>query len=90
MKEAIERDHGIPVADQVLLINGGESLEGNNRVCSYSAGLDSNPIYLFNKGAIERDEPPTPVVDYGFGELYIFENKFLFLFLYYVIFLKSF
>ncbi|XP_032666874.1 RB1-inducible coiled-coil protein 1 isoform X2 [Odontomachus brunneus] len=46
-------------------MSGGESLEPNARVCSYSAGTDTNPIYLFSKSAIESPLPPTPSIDYG-------------------------
>lgn len=49
-------------------MSGGESLEPTARVCSYSAGTDTNPIYLFSKAAIESHLPPTPSIDYGSGE----------------------
>ncbi|XP_015607626.1 RB1-inducible coiled-coil protein 1 isoform X4 [Cephus cinctus] len=65
LKEAIERECGVVAAHQVLLMSGGESLEPNARVCSYSAGTDTNPIYLFSKAAIESHIPPTPSIDYG-------------------------
>ncbi|XP_003707810.1 autophagy-related 17 isoform X1 [Megachile rotundata] len=65
LKEAIERECGVVAAHQVLLMSGGESLEPNARVCSYSAGTDTNPIYLFSKAAIESQLPPTPSIDYG-------------------------
>nr|XP_033189926.1 RB1-inducible coiled-coil protein 1 isoform X2 [Bombus vancouverensis nearcticus] len=65
LKEAIERECGVVSAHQVLLMSGGESLEPNARVCSYSAGTDTNPIYLFSKAAIESHHPPTPSIDYG-------------------------
>ncbi|XP_015435562.1 PREDICTED: RB1-inducible coiled-coil protein 1 [Dufourea novaeangliae] len=65
LKEAIERECGVVAAHQVLLMSGGESLEPNARVCSYSAGTDTNPIYLFSKAAIESHLPPTPSIDYG-------------------------
>ncbi|EZA53375.1 RB1-inducible coiled-coil protein [Ooceraea biroi] len=61
--EAIERECGVVAAHQVLLMSGGECLEPNARVCSYSAGTDTNPIYLFSKAAIESTLPPTPNVD---------------------------
>ncbi|XP_011871062.1 PREDICTED: RB1-inducible coiled-coil protein 1 isoform X3 [Vollenhovia emeryi] len=63
--EAIERECGVVAAHQVLLMSGGECLEPNARVCSYSAGTDTNPIYLFSKAAIESSLPPTPSIDYG-------------------------
>ncbi|XP_076244225.1 autophagy-related 17 isoform X1 [Calliopsis andreniformis] len=65
LKEAIERECGVVASQQVLLMSGGESLEPNARVCSYSAGTDTNPIYLFSKAAIESHIPPTPSIDYG-------------------------
>lgn len=48
-------------------MSGGESLESDARVCSYSAGTDTNPIYLFNKASINSSVPPTPNIDYGSG-----------------------
>ncbi|XP_067213195.1 RB1-inducible coiled-coil protein 1 isoform X2 [Linepithema humile] len=65
LMEAIERDCGVVAAHQVLLMSGGECLEPTARVCSYSAGTDTNPIYLFSKAAIESSLPPTPSIDYG-------------------------
>ncbi|KYM96349.1 RB1-inducible coiled-coil protein 1, partial [Cyphomyrmex costatus] len=65
LMEAIERECGVIAAHQVLLMSGGECLEPNARVCSYSAGTDTNPIYLFSKAAIESSLPPTPSIDYG-------------------------
>lgn len=44
----------------MLLINGGESLHNNNRVCQYSGtGTDTSPVYLFNKNSIENQMPPS-------------------------------
>ncbi|XP_036148270.1 RB1-inducible coiled-coil protein 1 isoform X2 [Monomorium pharaonis] len=65
LMEAIERECGVVAAHQVLLMSGGECLEPTQRVCSYSAGTDTNPIYLFSKAAIESSLPPTPNIDYG-------------------------
>lgn len=65
LKEAIERECGVLTEDQVLLMSGGESLESEARVCSYSAGTDTNPIYLFNKASINSSVPPIPSIDYG-------------------------
>ncbi|XP_051169507.1 RB1-inducible coiled-coil protein 1 isoform X2 [Leptopilina boulardi] len=65
LKEAIERECGVLTKDQVLLMSGGESLESDARVCSYSAGTDTNPIYLFNKASINSSVPPIPSIDYG-------------------------
>lgn len=60
LKETIERHHGIKAISQVLLVSGGEMLEGNNRVCSYSAGTDTNPIFMFSTSATESRNPPAP------------------------------
>ncbi|KAJ8961272.1 hypothetical protein NQ318_008957 [Aromia moschata] len=59
LKLYIEKTCGtIPADKQVLLISGGECLDPNKRVCSYSAGTDTNPIFLFNKALIEEKTPP--------------------------------
>ena len=47
----------------MLLISGGEPLEPNSRVCDYSAGTDTNPIFLFNKLMIESNMPPVNNID---------------------------
>lgn len=65
LKEVIERACRIPPEKQVLLISGGLSLEPAARVCSYSAGTDTNPIFLFSKSSIESVSPPSPSIDYG-------------------------
>ncbi|XP_067001491.2 RB1-inducible coiled-coil protein 1 isoform X3 [Anabrus simplex] len=65
LKDVIERACRIPAEKQVLLVSGGESLEPTSRVCSYSAGTDTNPIYLFSKCTIESKTPPSPSIDYG-------------------------
>lgn len=52
---------------QVLLVSGGESLDPAARVCSYSAGTDTNPIYLFSKNTIESLTPPALSIDFGPG-----------------------
>lgn len=65
LKEAIERECGVMACHQVLLMSGGDSLEPHARVCSYSAGTDTNPIYLFSKAIIESNVQPTPSIDYG-------------------------
>ncbi|XP_066254084.1 RB1-inducible coiled-coil protein 1 isoform X3 [Euwallacea similis] len=48
LNEKIQDRCQIPVQQQVLLINGGESLESQKNLCSYMAGTDTNPIYLFS------------------------------------------
>ncbi|XP_017485725.1 PREDICTED: RB1-inducible coiled-coil protein 1 [Rhagoletis zephyria] len=55
LKDTIERLHGIPAANIVLLVSGGEMLAPNTQVSYYSAGTDTNPIYMFLTG-----EPRTP------------------------------
>lgn len=65
LKENIQRFCHIPVDKQVLLISGGDSLDPSARVCSYSAGTDTNPIFLFSKSTIESTTPPSPSIDYG-------------------------
>lgn len=49
LQEQIEIAYKIPVDKQVLLASGGECLDSNAKVCTYSAGTDTNPIFLFSK-----------------------------------------
>lgn len=49
LMSAIDRQYAIPVSSQVLLISGGETLNPTHRVCSYSAGTDTNPIFMFSR-----------------------------------------
>lgn len=64
LKETIMRHYGIPIKDQVLLINGGETLQTDERVASYSAGTDTNPIYMFSKTVVDtRNPPPWPSIE---------------------------
>ncbi|PNF24637.1 hypothetical protein B7P43_G00746 [Cryptotermes secundus] len=65
LQDVIERSCGIPVEKQVLLVSGGEALDPAARVCSYSAGTDTNPIYLFSKNTIESLTPPALSIDFG-------------------------
>lgn len=67
LKESIECVCHIPSDKQVLLVSGGECLDPSARVCSYSAGTDTNPIFLFSKSSIESTTPPSPSIDYGSG-----------------------
>lgn len=69
LKEAVQRTCGITLDKQVLLASGGETLDPSVRVCSYSAGTDTSPIFLFSKSAIESATPPIPSVDCGSGNL---------------------
>lgn len=50
----------------MLLVSGGETLELANRVCSYSAGTDTNPIFMFSNDLEQRNPPaPWPSIDNG-------------------------
>ncbi|XP_037945014.1 RB1-inducible coiled-coil protein 1 [Teleopsis dalmanni] len=57
LKDTIERLHGIPAANIVLLVSGGEMLTQSTQVSFYSAGTDTNPIYMFLTG--ETRLPPS-------------------------------
>ncbi|XP_066575760.1 RB1-inducible coiled-coil protein 1 isoform X2 [Amia ocellicauda] len=59
LKHAIQVKYKIATQHQVLVVNGGECMVADRRVCSYSAGTDTNPIFLFNKEMILCDRPPT-------------------------------
>ncbi|XP_076271162.1 autophagy-related 17 isoform X6 [Rhynchophorus ferrugineus] len=48
LKDKIAENIGIPKEQQVLLVSGGESLDSKKNLCSYMAGTDTNPIYLFS------------------------------------------
>lgn len=66
LMSAIDRQYGIPVASQVLLISGGETLNPANRVCSYSAGTDTNPIFMFSRDEEQRNSSaPWPNIENG-------------------------
>lgn len=66
LKQSIERQYAIPAGSQVLLVSGGETLEMNNRVCSYSAGTDTNPIFMFSSDLEQRNAPPPwPSIENG-------------------------
>ncbi|XP_030375795.1 RB1-inducible coiled-coil protein 1 [Scaptodrosophila lebanonensis] len=58
LKETIQRLHGIPAANIVLLVSGGEMLTQSTQVSYYSAGTDTNPIYMLITG----DERPPPTI----------------------------
>lgn len=53
LKDTIERLHGIPAANIVLLVSGGEMLTHSTQVSYYSAGTDTNPIYMFLTGELK-------------------------------------
>lgn len=54
LKSAIERKTKIPAASLVLLVSGGEVLLSDHMVSSYSAGTDTNPIYMFSKPSVKE------------------------------------
>ncbi|NXO68310.1 RBCC1 protein, partial [Phainopepla nitens] len=58
LKHAIQAKYKIAIQHQVLVVNGGECMAPDRRVCSYSAGTDTNPIFLFNKEMILCERPP--------------------------------
>ncbi|KAM7361657.1 autophagy-related 17 isoform 2-T2 [Cochliomyia hominivorax] len=53
LKDTIERLHGIPATNIVLLVSGGEMLTHTTQVSYYSAGTDTNPIYMFLTGDVK-------------------------------------
>ncbi|XP_022912849.2 RB1-inducible coiled-coil protein 1 [Onthophagus taurus] len=55
LKEKIHQLCKIPPEKQVLLVSGGRGLYSENKVCSYSGGTDSNPIFLFYKYGINDE-----------------------------------
>uniref|UniRef100_A0A4W4FEK7 RB1-inducible coiled-coil protein 1 n=1 Tax=Electrophorus electricus TaxID=8005 RepID=A0A4W4FEK7_ELEEL len=59
LKHAIQAKYKIATQHQVLVVNGGECMVAERRVCSYSAGTDTNPIFLFNKEMILCERAPT-------------------------------
>lgn len=66
LKDTIERHHAIPASSQVLLVSGGETLDAKSRVCSYTAGTDTNPIYMFSTNIDSRNPPnPWPSIETG-------------------------
>lgn len=54
LKAAIERKTKTPAASLVLLVSGGEVLQSDHMVSSYSAGTDTNPIYMFSKPSVKE------------------------------------
>lgn len=65
LKRAITSKTNIPQNKQVLLVSGGQSLEDNHRVCSYSsAGTDTSPIFLFAKVTPESSQVSQFVGEY--------------------------
>lgn len=60
LKGTIERHYGIPSSNIVLLVSGGEILLDSNRVCNYTAGTDTNPIYMFSTCLLDGKNQPPP------------------------------
>ncbi|XP_068196812.1 RB1-inducible coiled-coil protein 1 [Antennarius striatus] len=58
LKNAIQAKYKIAIPHQILVVNGGECMAADRRVCSYSAGTETNPIFLFNKDMILSDRDP--------------------------------
>ncbi|SPP83137.1 RB1-inducible coiled-coil protein 1 [Drosophila guanche] len=58
LKETIQKLHGIPAVKIVLLESGGEMLTHSTQVSCYSAGTDTNPIYMF----LTSDERLAPTI----------------------------
>lgn len=54
LKLAIEKKTKVPSNLLVLLVSGGEVLQSDHMVSSYSAGTDSNPIYMFSKPSMKE------------------------------------
>ncbi|XP_064486648.1 RB1-inducible coiled-coil protein 1-like isoform X1 [Ornithodoros turicata] len=57
LKGVIAQECDVSPDKQVLLVSGGESLHPAAAVGRYSAGTDTNPIFLFNRAAIESEVP---------------------------------
>ncbi|XP_028039765.1 RB1-inducible coiled-coil protein 1 isoform X1 [Bombyx mandarina] len=74
LKIAIERKTKVPANALVLLVSGGEVLESDHMVSSYSAGTDTNPIYMFNKPSVKESHLQqsmcdlSPIVELSSGE----------------------
>ncbi|XP_055851820.1 RB1-inducible coiled-coil protein 1 isoform X3 [Episyrphus balteatus] len=62
LKDTIERLHGISAQNIVLLVSGGEMLTKSTQVSFYSAGTDTNPIYMFLIGDAKLP-PAIPAIE---------------------------
>lgn len=60
LKRHISEQCDLPADKQVLLISGGEWLDGSARVGSFPAGTDTSPIFLFSKVAAVGAECTLP------------------------------
>ena len=43
---------------QVLLVKDGQALDDENKVCSYGAGTEANPFYMFNMSVLDDSSVP--------------------------------
>ncbi|KAJ8729559.1 hypothetical protein PYW08_001140 [Mythimna loreyi] len=74
LKLAIERKTKVPANSLVLLVSGGEVLHSDHMVSSYSAGTDTNPIYMFSKPTVKESHlnqsmcDLSPIVELSTGE----------------------
>ncbi|XP_063376066.1 RB1-inducible coiled-coil protein 1 [Cydia fagiglandana] len=75
LKAAIERKTKIAASSLVLLVSGGEVLQSDHMVSSYSAGTDTNPIYMFSKPSEKESHLKqtmysdlSPIVELSSGE----------------------
>ncbi|CAH0700739.1 unnamed protein product [Spodoptera exigua] len=77
LKLAIERKTKVPANSLVLLVSGGEVLQSDHMVSSYSAGTDTNPIYMFSKPSVKESQlnqsmcDLSPIVELSTGEFSI-------------------
>uniref|UniRef100_A0A0N5AEZ0 ATG11 domain-containing protein n=1 Tax=Syphacia muris TaxID=451379 RepID=A0A0N5AEZ0_9BILA len=61
LQRVIEEITGVPVQEQVLLINGGEGLQSDRAVSCYQCcGTESNPVFLFYKFPEDRQRNCEP------------------------------
>lgn len=59
LKDEIEKNFKIKKCHQVLLVSGGMILQEDIKVIQYSAGTDTNPIFMFSTAFDEvRANPP--------------------------------
>uniref|UniRef100_A0A2A4KA47 RB1-inducible coiled-coil protein 1 n=1 Tax=Heliothis virescens TaxID=7102 RepID=A0A2A4KA47_HELVI len=74
LKLAIERKSKVSANSLVLLVSGGEVLQADHMVSSYSAGTDTNPIYMFSKPSVKESHLKqsmcdlSPIVELSTGE----------------------
>lgn len=70
LKTEIEKRCNIPVKMQILLSAGGTPLSSEDRVCQFSAGTDTNPIFLYNKQLyhLPSNDPPKEMLRIDEGQ----------------------